>query len=104
MLMVRRSEVEQEIADAVKRVEEALRPDVVRIRFSYGDDWTGEESVFYRVLLSDKAAKSKRLGKIAQDISLKLYLDVPASDFGLHSYTNFRSKSEQDELQDPEWS
>lgn len=104
MLAYPTAAAEQEIESVVKRLEESLRPDVVSIRYSFGEDWYGKPSVFFRVLLSDDASKPRRLGKVSRKVRDKLFWEVPSDEFGLHSYTNFRSKSEQDELQDPDWS
>lgn len=94
---------QQEIAEAVRRAEEALRPDVVLIRYSFGEDWTGDPSIFIRVLLSDEAAKRKGLQEVASRVSSKLSRELDADRYGLHAYMNFRSKSEQDMLKDPAW-
>jgi hypothetical protein len=64
---------------------------------------TGDPSIFFRVLLSDDAAKPNRLGEVAQKITAKLTGEVQAENFGFHTYFNFRSKSEQDMLKEPAW-
>lgn len=92
-----------ELEAAVRKVEAELRPDVVRIRYSLDEDWTGDPSIFFRVVLSDEAANPKRLGDVAWRVREKLDWDVNPDDFGLHAYTSFRSKSEQDESKDPDW-
>ncbi|MEZ5353981.1 MAG: hypothetical protein R2762_15185 [Bryobacteraceae bacterium] len=102
--MVPRGFVDQhELANAIRSVEEALHPDVVLIRYSLGSDWAGDPSIFFRVLLSDEAAKPKRLQKVAQSVAMKLAREVDVESFGLHAYLNFRSKSEQDKLNEPAW-
>lgn len=94
---------QKHVANAVRRAEESLRPDVVLIRYSLGSDWTGDPSIFFRVLLSDEAAKPKRLQEVAQRVAMNLAREVNVEDFGLHAYLSFRSKSEQDELNEPSW-
>ena len=47
---------EKKIVSALKRATRALAPDVVRIRYSLGEDWTGDPSIFFRVLLTDEAS------------------------------------------------
>jgi hypothetical protein len=58
---------EREIAAAVKRAERKLKPDVVRIRFNPGFDWTGDPSVFFRIVFSDDATR----GMAASDHSTR---------------------------------
>jgi hypothetical protein len=60
MPMVPRGLVDQtEIKAGLARAERAL-PDVVRILYSFTLDWTGDESLFFRVVISDGAAAPKR--------------------------------------------
>lgn len=42
---------QQHIADGVRRAEARLAPDVIRIRFSLGAEWSGAEAIFFRVVL-----------------------------------------------------
>ena len=46
-----------DIAEVAERVAEELRPDVLRIRCSVGEDWSGDPAVFLRIVLSDNASK-----------------------------------------------
>ncbi len=94
---------EQEIESGVRRAEQALAPKVVRIRYNLGSDWTGDPSVFFRIVLSDEVAKKTKLNQIAQTVTLALMREVKAEELGLHSYFNFRSRSEQERLNEPAW-
>ena len=91
------------IKAAVKRVEKALAPDVVYILYSLTVDWTGEESLFFRVLISDKASAPDRLGEATERIRERLVREIKADKLGLRTYFNFRSKSEQEALREPFW-
>lgn len=94
---------EQEIEAGIQRAAQALGPTVVRIRYNYGSDWTGDPSLFFRIVLADEAAKKKRLGDIAEFVSLILTREVKAEEHGLHAYFNFRSLSELADLNEPAW-
>jgi hypothetical protein len=95
---------EAEIASGVKKAEAALAPDVLRIRYSLADDWTGDPSIFYRVVLSDEvASREEELGETTKRIMEAVWNEVDAGQFGRHDYFNFRSQSEQAELKDPKW-
>ncbi len=92
-----------EIDAAVRRAEEALRPDVVRIRYSFGEDWTGDPSIFFKVLLTDAASRPAKLGKVVSRAELRIAEEFPGEALGLNWYTSYRSQSEQRELADPAW-
>jgi hypothetical protein len=95
---------QSKIAVAVRKAANLLAPDVVRIRYSLDLDSTGDDAIFFRVLLSDKASREDRLFETTQRISRKI-LDVvePMEKFGLGSYFNYRSVSEQAELKEAIW-
>jgi hypothetical protein len=91
-----------EINAAVDRVRQIVGPDVVRIRYEIGKDWSGEWSIFFRIVLTDDAA-SRRLREVATKVVWELarQLDFPA--MGVDPYHNFRSESEQATLREPAW-
>lgn len=91
-----------EIDAAIERVRTILGPDVVRIRYEIGEDWSGEPAVFFRVVLTDEAARH-RLRDVGTKVvwELSRQLDFPA--MGLFPYHNFRSQSEQESLREPAW-
>jgi hypothetical protein len=93
---------QSEIQAAVDRVARSLAPDVVHIRYEIGEDWSGEWSIFFRVVLTDEAAK-RRLREVRSKVvgGLAKQLDFPG--MGVWPYHNFRSVSEQEALQEPAW-
>jgi len=93
---------QSEIQAAINRLEKGLAPDVVRIRYEIGEDWSGQWAIFFRVVLTDDAAKH-RLREVATKVvwGLAQQLDFPG--MGVFPYHNFRSTSEQAELQEPAW-
>jgi hypothetical protein len=104
MPMVQHGLVDQaKIKAAVQRAQRALKPDVVRIMYSFTVDWTGEQSLFFRVLLSDKASAPHRLRETTQRIIARIQDETKAEELGLQTYFNFRSKSEQEKLREPFW-
>jgi len=93
-----------DIPKIVKAAEEKFAPDVIRIRYHTGFDWNGDPAVFFRILLSDTASLHENLVDIAPRVDRELFdefLRLGESDY--FPYTTFRSKSEQDQLQDPQW-
>jgi hypothetical protein len=91
----------EQIEPGVQRAVQALAPDVVCIRFSLEEDWTGDPSVFFRVVLSKAASREKRLGETTRRISDMITNEVKPLELGLNYYYNFRSLSEAD--RDPAW-
>src|SRR5437763_640987 len=94
--------MQSEIQAAVDEVERSLAPDVVRIRYEIGEDWSGQWAIFFRVVLTDDAAR-RSLREVATRVvrGLARQLDFPA--MGVFAYHNFRSVSEQATLQEPAW-
>ena len=91
-----------EIQAAIREVERELAPDVVRIRYDISEDWSGQWAIFFRVILTDDAAR-RRLRDIANKVvwGLARQLDFPA--MGVFPYHNFRSVSEQAQLREEAW-
>ena len=46
-----------EIDTAIQRVRQSIGPDVVRIRYEIGEDWSGQWAIFFRIVLTDEAAR-----------------------------------------------
>jgi hypothetical protein len=93
---------QERIDAAVRTVEAALKPDVVRIRYSIGTDWSDEPAVYFRVVLSDDAA-AHRLREIAREVRERLNDRLDFSALGVRPYHHFRSESEQAALKEEAW-
>jgi hypothetical protein len=91
------------IVTGVDKATKALAPDVVRVRFSIDDDWSGDESIFFRVVLSDEASEIGRLYDVSQRVQAAIEDEVKAQELGLQTYFNFRSLSETKQLKDASW-
>jgi hypothetical protein len=93
---------QSEIEAAIRQVAHELAPDVVRIRYDIGEDWSGQWAIFFKVVLSDDAAKG-RLREVATKVVRGLAKRLDFSIMGVFPYHNFRSVSEQAALQEPAW-
>lgn len=91
-----------EINAVISEVVRLLAPDVVRIRFDFGEDWSGDPAIFFRVLLSDEAAE-RRLHEVTRRVVQALEDQVDFRSLGLFAYYNFRSVSEQAVLREEIW-
>jgi len=94
---------QREVETAVLRAMDVLAQKVVRIRYELGSDWTGDPAIFFRIVLTDAAASEPRLNNIANHVSLVLTREVRPEEHGLNAYFNFRSESEQAQLNEPAW-
>lgn len=91
-----------EIQAAIDAVERSLAPDVVHIRYDIGEDWRGQWAIFFRVVLTDDAAR-RALRDVADKIVWGLSEQLDFTGIGVSAYHNFRSVSEQAMLQEPAW-
>jgi hypothetical protein len=87
--------------EQVDRVARDLAPDVVRIRFSVRDDWSGTPSFYFRVTLSDEA--SERLSEATSRVREKVSEDLRLNEFEHFPYFRFRSQSSQARLREAAW-
>jgi hypothetical protein len=71
--------------------------------YSFAIDVMGEQSLFFRIVISDHAAAPTRLRETTQRIITHILREITAEELGLQAYFNFRSKSEQAMLRDPFW-
>jgi hypothetical protein len=93
---------QSEIQSAVDETQRELSSDVVRIRYDIGEDWSGQWAIFFRVVLTDEAARH-RLREVATKVvwGLARQLDFPV--MGVFPYHNFRAESEQAALKEEAW-
>jgi hypothetical protein len=94
---------EAEIDRSIKEVARKLAPDVAWIRYARTLDSTGEESIFFRVVLSDQASREVRLRAVTRRVESELSNVIPFDEYGLNLYFNYRSRSEQAEVKEPAW-
>lgn len=94
---------QDEIAHGIETAAAALSSDVVRIRYEIGKDWSGDDAIFFRVLLRDSASKRSGLRAVARRASATITNEVQPGELGLQAYFNFRSESEQMALKEEGW-
>lgn len=76
-------------------------PGVVKWRYNFADDWSGDPAIFFWVTLTDEASKKENLFNTSSAFE-KLIRDRIdfQNDWDLIPYFYFRSESEQAKLQD----
>jgi hypothetical protein len=91
-------EFEQKVQQAAGKLPE----EVVRIRHSFGEDWSGDLAIYFRIVLSDEASRLERLWESSQRVRKALEEDLRLYESDYWPYFNFRSKSEEDKLREPD--
>ena len=98
--LVHQGQLDTEIKSAIRR----LGPEAALVSYSLGADSTGEPSVFFRIVLTDAAAREEMLADVTGRIATLLFDELrPMERWGLHAYFNFRSYAEHRSRNDPEW-
>ena len=93
-----------QLGDIIAQAAKHLGPEVVHVAYSLGPDSTGEPSLFFRILLDDAYIREDTIADLTRRIATTLFDCIrPVENWGLRPYFNFRSKSEQERSQDPEW-
>jgi hypothetical protein len=87
----------------VEQIARELAPDVVRIRFNVGQDWSEHPAIYFRVILSDAASRPDRLANVTGMVSGRIFNELGLSESDLIPYFRFRSQSEQAKLRDQAW-
>jgi hypothetical protein len=93
---------DSQISAAITDVCRQLAPDVKRIRYDRRPDWSGDDAVYFRILISDDAAETRLHETYKKTVSmLESCLDLEA--LGFFVYYNVRSESEQATLREKSW-
>jgi hypothetical protein len=102
--VLRESDIDKAVREAVREATKKLAPDVQWIRYARTLDWTGDRSIFFRVVLSDNASREARLAKVTKRVASVLSEELKLAELGHLLYFNFRSRSEQAALKERAWS
>lgn len=95
-----------QLTSVVDKAIRKLGKEAVRVRYNFGEDSTGDPSIYFRIVLTDAATREDRLMDVTHRIRTTLNEEIrPIENWGLLMYCNFRSKSEQAQREgkDPEW-
>lgn len=102
MRIVRQEELDREVEKCVAKLP---ADEVVRVRYSLGEDWSGDAAIYFRIVLTDEASREERLGDVTHGIRQTIDGELqPYQNWGLLPYFSFRSASEQAVRHEAEWS
>jgi hypothetical protein len=97
---VHRGQLDAEVQNAIRK----LGPEVVDVTYKVRPDSTGEPAIFFRIVLADAATRkniiTETTGRIVNSILNELR---PIENWGLHPFFNYRSQSDQQRRNDPQW-
>lgn len=95
---------QSEFAAAVKKVEDQLGDEVIRIRYDLDYDSTGDPAVYFRIVLPDSSLAKGKLLEATRDVSFALEQQLQLREYwGVYPYFRFRRHSEQEAMQEPAW-
>src|ERR1017187_1830389 len=93
-----------QLDEAIDAVKQALGPDVLRLRYTLGRDWSGEPAIFFRIVLSDRASRRDQLLNATNQIETAIDQRLqPIEQWGVLPYFRYRSQSEQALLEEEAW-
>jgi hypothetical protein len=87
----------------VDQIARDLAPDVVRIRWQAGQDWSEHPAIYFRIVLSDEASRAERLAEVTGTVSARLFDSLGLSDSDRIPYFRFRSQGEQAKVGEAAW-
>jgi hypothetical protein len=91
----------RELIKSLNSLLHVMPPAVVRWRFTFGNDWSGDPAIFFWITLSDKASNPRKLRQVTSAIVDTITKKIdPLNQWGLVPYFSFRSQSEQAELKE----
>jgi hypothetical protein len=93
-----------QLDEAVGNLKPGLGSDVVTLRYTLGQDWSGEPAIFFRVVLSEQASRRDQLRSSTSQIENAIMRRLqPLEEWGVLPYFSFRSMAEQAALQEEAW-
>lgn len=100
---VHQTQLAKEVDKAIRKLRK-LTKETVRVNYSLGTDSTDEPAIFFRIVLTDAASREDKLAEVTGRIATILFDEIrPYENWRLLPYLSFRSKSEQEKRNDPEW-
>ena len=104
MYVARAFAQQAQLDEAINDLTPTLGPDVVRLTYTLGQDWTGEPAIFFRIVLSDRASRRDQLRNATNQVTNAIEQRLqPLEQWGVLPYFSFRSQSEQAVLQEEAW-
>jgi hypothetical protein len=83
-----------ELLKRIKRFQKhfAKDPDVAVIEHRFGEDWSGDDSVFFDVFLATSNPPAEVIRRLSAELTTQLLQVVRSEELGLYSYLNLISR------------
>ena len=95
---------QEQLDEAINAVRPLLGPDVVSLQYALGDDWSGDPSIFFRIVLSERASQRDQMFRSTNELETTLVQHIqPYERWGVLHYFSYRSPSEHARLKDAQW-
>lgn len=89
---------------AIDKVIRKLGSEVVRVRYNLDEDWDGDPVIFFRIVLTDAAARKDVRADVSGRIMDRVFQDLnPQGNWGIYPHFEFLGKSDLTEVTDPTW-
>jgi hypothetical protein len=93
-----------QLDEVIAELKPTLGPDVVRLKYTLGQDWSGEPAIFFQIVLSDRASRRDKLHDATNQIENEIMQRLqPLEEWGVLPYFSYRSLSEEAVLQEAPW-
>lgn len=74
---------------------------IMRVRYDFETDPTGDPSILFGIVLKDEAAKDRKVNDVAHDVArVPAHARVKSEEHGLHWYFNSRDAAKQVRLKE----
>jgi len=85
-----------------EKVQQAAKkfPEIVRVRYNFDEDWTGEPAIYFRIVLSD-AVGLDEIGEVGRRIRNSITDDLQIYETEYFPFFYFRRNSSQDRVKEP---
>lgn len=104
MVLARGFVKQNELAKAIDEIRPTLHPDVVRLTYVLGEDWSGDAAISFRLVLADEVGERIRRGETVQYLRDAITRKLkPLEEWGLLPYFSIRTESEQARSSDDTW-
>ena len=97
---------QEQLAAEIELVKQKFGSEIVRLRYTVRPNMWDDPAIFFRIVLSDAAARKEPLSEVTEKIIWFFFDELHAiENWGLRPYFNFRGESEQAKREglDPEW-
>lgn len=91
-----------EIDAAIAEIMSEMAPDIVRIRFNFSSDWSGDPAIYFRTVISDDASRHRR-SEVTEQVRSWFDRRFDFLGMGFFAYYSFRSVSSQATVNEPDW-